>query len=199
MSYEIDDILFSHLAAFDPADVCTRTGCRYNETDNVYSFKYWDDEYRLDCLKKSIERYSPSDIEPHDYLPVFIINYLMQVDKIPLSGEWISEKDFPGGVTFFRGPHEIPTHLVSTRFDNDLVTFARSCEQLGGRRLELADSSYAFMPHEHISIAMLYWVGDEEFPAEAKLLFDKSISKSLALDTVYAFAVDACSRLSRQA
>jgi len=199
MSYEIDDILFTRLAAFDPIDVCTRTGCHYNETDKVYSLRYWGDDYRVDCLTRTIKRRTSSGTEPHDYLPVFIINYLMQAKKVPLSGEWISEKDFPGGVTFFRAPHEIPTQLLSSRFRNDLETFARSCEQLGGRRLDMADSSYAFMPHEHISIAMLYWVGDEDFPAEAKLLFDKSISKSLALDTVYAFAVDACSRLSLQA
>lgn len=47
------------------------------------------------------------------------------------------------------------------------------------------------------SIALLYWLGDEEFPAEAKLLLDKSISGSLALDSVYALAVDACSRVSQ--
>jgi hypothetical protein len=44
---------------------------------------------------------------------------------------------------------------------------------------------------------VLYWEGDEQFGAEAKLLFDKSISAHLALDVIYAMAVGICKRLGK--
>ena len=51
----------------------------------------------------------------HDYFNLFIIHYLLKSKEIEISNEWISEKDIPGGTTFFRGPHEIPTNLTSHR------------------------------------------------------------------------------------
>lgn len=197
MSYEIDTILFRALAEYNPAEVCQRAQCRHNDSENSYYLTYWGDEYRIDCLNKKIDRITSNFSKPHEYLPVFIVNYLMQVKNLPLTGEWISEKDIPGGITFFRGPHEIPTPLISSRFNSDLGEFGRACEHLHGRSLSMADAAYVFNPSPRISIALLYWLGDEEFPAEAKLLLDKSISGNLALDTVYALAVDVCSRVSQ--
>ena len=66
----------------------------------------------------------------HDYLYLFMIHYLLQSKETELFNEWISEKDIPGGTTFFRGPHEIPTKLISLRFNNNINKFKARCEQL---------------------------------------------------------------------
>ncbi len=53
-------------------------------------------------------------------------------------------------------------------------SFRQSLQAAQGRdRQDMADAAYIFYPVPHISLALLYWVGDEEFPAEAKLLFDQ--------------------------
>lgn len=197
MNYEIDDMLFEALEGFAPKEVCLRTQCRYDQERQRYCLNYWGDDYRVDCRNKSIAAPALPASSSLGYLPVFIINYLMQIKSVPLTGQWISEKDLPGGVTFFRGPHEIPTSLISSRFGNDLDEFSRVCRLLKGQPAGMADAAYAFYPLPHLSVALLYWLGDDEFPAEAKLLFDKSTSGNLALDTLYAFAVDTCYRVSR--
>jgi len=46
-------------------------------------------------------------------------------------------------------------------------------------------------------VAVLFWQGDEEFPTEAKLLYDATIGRHLALDIVYALAVGVCEQLGR--
>ncbi len=60
------------------------------------------------------------------------MHYLLSATETPPAGQWISEKDIPGGTTFFRGPHEVPTHLIASRFDGDIQGFTRLCEQYGG-------------------------------------------------------------------
>ena len=114
---------------------------------------------------------------------------------IKLSGEWISEKDLPGGPTFFRGPHLLPTNLISNRFGNDLQSFCERCKKLGGTQLQLADAAFSFIITKDIPVAVLYWIGDEEFPAEAKILYDKSIAEPLPLDIVFALAFEVCNRI----
>lgn len=197
MSYEVDARLFNNLSECDPLEVCARTGCRYDQEKNHYHVGYWGDQFLVDCQVRRVEQCGSAPRKVHDYVPIFLLNYLMQAREVLFVGEWISEKDMVGGATFFRGPHEVPTRLISSRFGNDIASFSHCCERLQGVAIEMADAAYLFTPCPHISVAMLYWLGDDEFPAEVKLLFDRSIAGIFALDTIYALVVDICSRLSR--
>ena len=133
----------------------------------------------------------------HDYFYLFMIHYLLQSKETELSNEWISEKDIPGGATFFRGPHEIPTKLISLRFNNNINEFKARCEQLHGTPLNLADAAYSFRITPRIPVAVLYWIGDEDFPAESKILYDRTIAEHLASDIIYALAMGICERIGK--
>jgi hypothetical protein len=135
--------------------------------------------------------------EPHDYFYVFLVNYLLSSKKAEPTAQWISEKDLVGGVTFFRGPHAIPTELITKTFGNDIQALERKCASLHGTRLEMADCSFGFHVVGSVKVALLYWQGDEDFAAEAKLLIDSSIADSLRLDVVFGLLCDVCVRIAR--
>jgi hypothetical protein len=126
-----------------------------------------------------------------------MIHYLLNSKEIQISNEWISEKDIPGGTTFFRGPHEIPTNLISLRFSNDINEFKERCEHLDGIPLNMADATYSFKITPRIPVAVLYWRGDDDFPTESKILYDRTITEHLASDIIYALAVGICERLGK--
>jgi len=92
-------------------------------------------------------------------------------------------------------PHEIPTHLIVSRFDKDIPGFSRQCAHYGGTGLALADAAFSFSITPRVPVAVLFWQGDEEFPTESKLLFDVTIVRHLASDIVYALAVGVCEQL----
>ena len=119
----------------------------------------------------------------------------MRAKDITLLDEWVSEKDLPGGPTFFRGPHRIPTDLISERYGNDLQAFKTCCEKLDGTPLDMADAAYSFSIAADVPVAVLYWIGDDDFPAEAKILYDRSIGELLSLDILFALAVGICTRI----
>jgi hypothetical protein len=73
-------------------------------------------------------------------------------------GEWISEKDIPGGTTFFRGPHEIPTDLISVRFNSNINVFKKRCEQLNDIPLNMADAAYGFEITSVLTVAPFRWM-----------------------------------------
>jgi len=133
----------------------------------------------------------------HPYFDLFVVHYLLGCREMQPAGQWISEKDIAGGATFFRGPHEIPAHSIASRFDRDIIGFKKRCQQYGGLVLNLADAAFVFSIAPRIPVAVLYWQGDDEFPTETKLLFDKTIDRHLASDIIYALAVGVCDRLGR--
>ncbi|EMS77885.1 DUF3786 domain-containing protein [Desulfotignum phosphitoxidans] len=193
----VDPLYFTRLAEQDPADVCRRAVCTYDEAAGIYGLTVWGREYAVDPRQGRIFCVNPDPYpEPlHPYFDLFAVHYLLSATEVPPAGQWISEKDIPGGSTFFRGPHAVPTHGIASRFDEDIQGFTRRCEQYGGTRLALADAAFSFFITPRVPVAVLFWQGDEEFPAEAKLLFDKTIARHLASDIVYALAVGVCEQL----
>lgn len=113
MTNSVDMIYFQELSEQDPKDVCRRTLCKYDDKNKCYTLSVWGDEYAVYPHEFKIDRITNNFQSPHDLFYLFIIYYLLKSKEIEISNEWISEKDIPGGVTFFRGPHKIPTHLIS--------------------------------------------------------------------------------------
>ena len=64
-----------------------------------------------------------------------------------------------------------------------------------GLPLDMADASYRFNITHRIPVAVLFWDGDEDFPPESKMLFNKSITGLLAPDIVLALAHEVCYRI----
>ncbi|MEW6615818.1 MAG: DUF3786 domain-containing protein [Thermodesulfobacteriota bacterium] len=195
MTTSIDTILFRDLAKQDPKDVCRRALCEYDDGKKYYTLSVWGDDYVIYPHQFKIDRITTNFPSPHDYFHHFIIHYLLKSKEIEIYNEWISEKDIPGGVTFFRGPHEIPSYLISRQYANDINGFRKRCEQLHGISLDMADAAYSFKITTHIPVAVLYWKGDDDFSAESKILYDSSITEHLTSDIIFALAVEICTRI----
>ncbi len=196
MTEKIDKTNFTDLESFDPADVTARTGCEFDPVARQYRIKIWGHVYCVDLKAYEVRPEGPGLNSCHDYLHLFILYFLMKSSLLPPKEKWVSEKDIKGGAAFFRGPHTLPTDWISQRFKNDIKAFSQACEKLGGVSLALADSAFSFQITPSIPVAVLYWQGDEDFPCETKLLFDRTIERHLPLDIIYALAVEVCHSVS---
>lgn len=196
MTTAADDRFFQDLTKEDPQEVCKRAVCAYDPEAGMYSLSVWRQEYAVYPHRSKVDAIGKAPPDKRYYMELFIVHYLLGAKETPLRNQWISEKDIPGGPTFFRGPHLIPTHLISDKFVNDTEMFKKKCQELGGVPMDMADASFRFDIAPRIPVAVLYWTGDEDFPPEAKILYDKSITEHLATDIVYALAVAICERIS---
>lgn len=193
----IDRIYFQELGEQNPREVCNRTGCRYDEEGKSFTVSAWGEEYVICPRERKIVCPGKKIHPPQDLFYLFVIYYLLKSKDITARNEWISEKDLPGGATFFRGPHEIPTGLITGRYGNDIEAFEKGCGQLQGSALDMADAAYRFTITPNIPVLVLYWCGDDEFPPEAKILYDRTISDHLTSDIVFALAVGICTRIGK--
>lgn len=193
----IDKHHFLELARLNPSDVCRRTSCTFDEIRNCYILPIWGVDYAIypeACRVECAEGSRPL----HEYFTLFAMHYLLSAQEIHTADKWISEKDLPGGVTFFRGPHEIPTHRITEKVKNSVEAFKQLGCAYNGVPLEMADAAFIFHITDRIPVAILYWIGDDEFPAESKILYDKTLPQHFALDIVFALAVGLCEELGKR-
>lgn len=191
----IDREYFKELAEKDPGEVCKRTSCRYDAASRAYILPAWGDDYVVTPHEARIECIAGRDRRANGLFLLFIVFYLLRSKMTAVCNEWISEKDLPGGATFFRGPHEIPTRLISELHGNDIEAFRKRCTLLSGIPLEMADAAYRFDITANIPVAVLLWSGDDEFGPEAKIMYDRTISRHLTLDIIFSLAVEICERV----
>lgn len=197
MTDTIDNTFFRDLAGKKPEDVCRRAGCHYDDEKKCYSLSVLGRKYVVFPHDFRVECIDAPDQAVGEYLSLFIIHYLLTSRSVEFDGEWISEKDIPGGEGFFRGPHLFPTHVITEKYGNDVYMFKTVCKKMGGLPIEMADAAFSFEVAPRIRIALLFWEGDEDFPPEVKMLFDKTVGEHLALDIIYAVACFLCYQIGR--
>ena len=193
----IDSVYFLELSHRNPEEVCRHALCEYEPKTKSYRLSVWGDTYGIYPHESKIRRLHDDNHKVSLLLGLFIVYYLLRSKDIAISKEWISEKDIPGGPTFFRGPHKIPTQIIEERYENNIIEFKEICEKLQGAPLNMADAAYVFRIAPRIPVLVQFWDGDEDFPAESKILFDKTITEHLSPDIIFCMAVEICKRIGK--
>lgn len=193
----IDSVHFSDLSARDPRDIVRQTQAAWDPGTREYRIRIWGNTYRVAVDQAQVRPEKPGTQVLADYMDLFIVHYLMCAQNLGPANEWVSEKDIPGGSAFFRGPHTLPTDEIAQAFGEDMDGFRAVCTRLGGRPLAMADGAFVFDITPKLPVAVLLWQGDEDFGADAGLLFDKTIARHLALDIIFALGVLVCKTLTR--
>ena len=76
-------------------------------------------------------------------------------------------------------------------FSGKTEELKRACEILGGTPLPQGDVGYVLPVFPFLNIAVLFWDKDEEFDAQANMLFDSEITEFMHEENVVCVAADA--------
>jgi len=114
------------------------------------------------------------------------VNYLIGAKNIPLDGRWVSEKEFPSGPLFFRGPHEMPAGKIEEMYGQNKEGFISVCQRLEGKKVEGGDAAFELLVFPRFPMRLILWLADEEFPARLTYLFDRTANVHLHLDGIWA-------------
>lgn len=189
---EIDAAYWEELIALDPIEVCRRSLGSYDPEKEAYRIPMLDRGYTIQPFRRSIARETNLPAGSHRYGDVLfdealvLVIYLLRAKEIPLVGKQQTEKDLPGGETFFRGPHELARWPILERYGSDPKGFHRAAAFLGGKRLDFGDAAFRFQALPRVPLDYILWVEDNEFPARLTLAFDATVSQHLPLDVVWA-------------
>jgi hypothetical protein len=198
---EVDAAYWEDLLTLDPADVCRRSLGTYDPEEEVYRIPLLHQGYTIHPSGRSITREADPAARSHrsgDILfdeALLLIIYLLRAREIPLAGKQQTEKDLPGGETFFRGPHELARLPILKHFGRNPEAFHRAAASIGGQRLDFGDAAFRFQALPRIPLDYILWTEDDEFPARLTIAFDPTVSDHLPLDVVWALVHLATRRL----
>ncbi len=195
----IESEYWDELARLNSETVCIRTMADYQVRQRGYTLPILNQDYLVLPYKREIRRFVEGGTSKGEDLTteftLIVLFYLLKTKNIPLDRKWISEKDLLGGEAFFRGPHALSVDLIEKKYGDNPEGFIEAGKALGGTPVRFGDKSIALDVFPRIPIIYILWMGDEEFPAKAGVLFDASIASHFTLDMIWIMVHEVSKRL----
>ena len=115
---------------------------------------------------------------------VLILHYLQADQPMGLSGEWVAYREIPGAGFYFGAFVKRAVDPLKKVFGQNIAGFGRAAGRLKGEPAGIGDAGYEFRLFPKVPVRVILYAGDEEFPAEANILFDRSIGRVLSPEDV---------------
>lgn len=182
------------LLQFDPEIIARYSGVELKKEENETSalcLKYLNRNIIISWPDMDIS-YETGDGEISIQQQALLLHYLNGAclsKCTEKSGEWVSYQDIPDGRfymdAFIKRAKDplIKTFGFMAKKMVEIATKAYNAESL-----DLGDYSVKVNALPTVPVALLIWEGDEEFPPDGNLLFDKTISDILSAEDIATLA-----------
>ncbi|MBW1768065.1 MAG: DUF3786 domain-containing protein [Deltaproteobacteria bacterium] len=160
-------------------DVCQRSGFEpVNENtirapflDNVYQITFPAFEFRIESQE--------NDTEIPLQEQVLILHYMLGEGPSNLSGHWVSYREIRGASFYYSAFIKRAVDPLKKVFGQNISGFKQAADRLCGIAIESGDAAFEFRIFPRVPLQLILWEGDDEFPAEASILFDETVGKIL--------------------
>ncbi|MBR6801529.1 MAG: DUF3786 domain-containing protein [Eubacteriaceae bacterium] len=158
---------------------------------------YYSRKYFIDLTDGYIAEVGHSENEV-PFGPLMSIYHLFYFSKphAKVRGEFVPFRNVKNASPFAPNFEKSVREGLAAKFDGKKDLLISACEKLGGRKIPQGDVGYIFYAFEEIMpVMMVFWDGDDEFPAQANILFDADITDFLHEETVCCIGGDLIDRL----
>ncbi|MDH4209477.1 MAG: DUF3786 domain-containing protein [Anaerolineae bacterium] len=198
-SLPVMEAIRDELAAMDPIVLGARTGTTFQRSSKEqghFELPYIGRTYHL-----SYPQFEARDPQTGEEcwpgLRFLFLHYFHKADGAPLAHRWIGYRELPDGMFYFHAFQGYTGARLIRAFDNDVERFRRAALGVEGEAISHGDAGFMFWSLPKIPLAVVYWLGDDEFPPNANVLFDASAGHYLSTDGLAVLGRELCSKIIR--
>jgi len=180
--------LYKQLIKADPQRIAQNAQCQFDAGGSRYKLKFLNTDYIIDAGMQTI---IPAEEGTQGGNTGFlhqlcILAYLIKAGDIPLSGKLVTADKLDGGQFFFRPPHELPKKQLEDAFGTCPDMLYTAARPLNPQKCEFGDASIRFLAFPNVPVHFIVWAADDQFPARASILYDRTADRQLPLDAIWA-------------
>ena len=185
------------LRSVGPGKLALRSGCQQDENGDFRLAFFWQ-EYVISPQDLTVRR--PATGEAcSPFTQSLILTYLATADGTTPSSRWVGFRELPDGMFYVQAFQGYTGGRLVRELQGGIDGFRRGAEALGGEPLELGDAGYAFTVFPRVHLALVYWEGDDEFPSQARVLFEDSAARYMSTDGLAILGSQLVGRLLKSA
>jgi len=172
----------------NPRQLAFNTGAEFQESapgEGEFSLPVWGRSYTI-SFPGLVACATGSAAEAPIVMQALLAYYFYTADGIPLAGEWVSFHTLPEGKFYNQAFQGYSGKALALVFGNHHDALQQAVLVAGGKPVTVpdlpGDFAITFWPLPRLPLLMAYWLGDEEFPANAQFLFDRHAAHYLPSD-----------------
>jgi hypothetical protein len=189
--------LRAQLRECDPDRLAGRTGASFvsgYDDRSKFHLKLWGREVFI--TYPAFVGYDAQSKKPLGAFDQALLAYYFAIsDGTPHTGHWISFSELPDGRFYAQAFQGYTGQKLAQVFANDDEGFAKACVRQGGRAESQGDRAFWFQVLPHVPIMAVCWLGDEDFPASYRILFDATAGHHLSTDACAIVGSTLCRKL----
>lgn len=171
----------------DQADICRRLP-EVVQSDTDLTLWHYGRQFAVNRESGVIS--ALSDNKPVDVMPQLNIYTLFwyAAESARLTGEWVPFRALKDGSPFTAAFQNGILAPLAATFSGKEDRLEEAVNALRGKRL--TDSSFLLHAFSCIPVKLMFWDSDDEFPAQANILFDKSATDFIHIESIVTIATE---------
>ena len=150
---------------------------RLKTDDSALYITFYGRQYRLDRRSGAVTEAENPDTPVSFDESMSILNMLYYSRPgASVSGRFVPFRDVKGASPFAPAFEKSVASGLAAPFEGRLDALKRACETLGGEKIPQGDAGYILRAFDFMPVMLVFWDGDDEFGAQANLLFDARIT-----------------------
>ena len=157
-----------HRSGFKASD---NTGFDITFLDRVYEIGFPGFEF-----KDKLDESKPVSLQEQ----VLILHYMLPEPIPNPSGQWIAYREIPGASFYYSAFVKRAIDPLKKVFGQNLPGLKSAAKRVNAKAVKTGDAAFEFQIFPKVPLQLILWAGDDEFPPEANILFDKTIGDILS-------------------
>jgi len=159
-----------------------------SNADN-HTVAFLADTYDVSTGKRAVLSRS-KNASPKDFVTILLLHYLIgsSKNKYAPSGEWVSFKEMESGQFYYPAFYEGAIKPIIKKYGQDPGKLSEALKKFKGKDIGTGDAGIEISVFPDVPVRIVLWKGDEEFEAEATMLFDKNISSIFSTEDIAVLA-----------
>jgi hypothetical protein len=182
----------SEFAAKDPQIMADMSGGTYSPKDGI-EITYLGRPCQVTHPQGQVSIQGWPEM-PHEEL-IIILQYLAQASGLPPRDHWLSFLELPGGPHHFAPFQQEAIFPLARAFGDAAEEFLAAAQTLGGSDVKMGHAGMVIPAFPRLSLTFILWLGDDEFPATANILFDAAAQTYLPTASLYMLGIAVAKRL----
>jgi len=136
--------------------------------------------YRVSCPGFEFSDLAASEKDVPLQEQILILHYLLADAAGVPAGDWVAYREIPGATFYFAAFIKRAVDPLKKVFGQNIAAFIAAAARLSAEPVGLGDAGFEFKVFPKVPLRLILHAADEEFPAEATILFDRSIGRMLS-------------------
>ena len=141
--------------------------------------------------------YRESGEDADVFTATIILHYIITADGEALSGKWISYRELPDGMFYFKTIPGVLGPLLG-KYEDSFESLAKKVAEHGGKKNPRFKNGVIIYPFPYFPVMLILEEKDEEFAPDLRVLFDSSASHYMKTDIVKVLMVNTVKTLTNR-